>query len=132
MESLSKLALKGYFEQLKSDINSSAGIRKEDQKSLGYETLRDESTFDLLELLIKAVALVEEIHQTDDSFLHEDHVADYQSMINSLNAHGIAYKGNSEILEYSNTAPLPLAKKKPMQKASSTNKAAKNRNRKAS
>ena len=119
MDSLSKLTLKGHFDQLKSDVNETSTAGKVGIKAKGYETLRDESTHKLLELLIKAVALVEEVHQSDSEFLHEDHVNDYTSMINTLNAHGIAYKGNQDIFDLDVHIPLPLSEKKPMQKAKS-------------
>lgn len=122
MDNLSKLTLKGYFEQLKTDVGQTSGIRKEDIKAKGYETLRDESTFQLLELLIKAVALVEEMHQNDTTFLLEDHVNDYCEMIQTLNKHGIAYKGNTDILDLETNSPLNLSKKKPMQRAKSASK----------
>ena len=119
MDSLSKLTLKGYFNQLKSEVEHQAGIRKEDIKATGYKSLQEESTHKLLELLIKAVALVEEIHQNDAEFLQEDHLEDYQAMIATLHEHGINYSGNTEILEMQASPAPSLGRKKPMQKAQS-------------
>lgn len=122
MDSLSKLTLKGYFEQLKLDVNETSCGRKGAVREKGYETLRDESTYKLLELLIKAVAIVEDVYDNDASLIHEDHVSDYQSMISTLNSHGIAYKGIQEILDIEAYTPQTLGEKKPMQKAKSRKK----------
>ena len=77
------------------------------------------------------MALVEEIHQNDSDFLHEDHLNDYRQMITTLNEHGIAYKGNQEILDLETHSSLPLSEKKPMQKAKSVTKGKSEENRKA-
>ena len=110
MDSLSKLTLKGYFEQLRADMQKVSGGESK------YESLKDESTHQLLELLIKAVALIEEFHQADNSYLNEDHASDYREMIEALNLHGIRYKGEASILDIDQPAPF-VAPKKPMQKA---------------
>ncbi len=120
MDSLSKLTLKGYFEQLKSEVNFSTSDRKGAIRAKGYETLRDESTYKLLELLIKAVALVEDVYESDSTLIHEDHANDYQEMIDTLNSHGIAYKGIQEIINLDLNSPSQFGEKKPMQKAKTT------------
>lgn len=119
MSDLTKLTLKGYFEQLRSEVSSQ---RKSDQKAGGQIDMPDESTHKLLELLIKAVALVEEVYQKDADFLQADHIVDYKSMINTLQQHGIAYKGQAQIIDAEVDQFVPGIEKKPMQKATGSKK----------
>ena len=128
MNHLSKLTLQGYFEQLRSNVSELSQARKETLKAKGKAKSTEEPVDKLLELLIKSVALVEEIHQNDSDFLHEDHLNDYRQMITTLNEHGIAYKGNQEILSLNSKPFLDFMQKKPMQKAAKKAKSAKSSN----
>ena len=124
MSSLSKLTLKGHFEELKSQVNDTLKPRKDALKAEGFSKIENESTEKLLELLIKAVALMEEVYETNHDILTADHVEDYREMILVLNKHGISYRGNTQLL---NTTPeqspsVVIAPKKPMQKAHSKDK----------
>ena len=120
MKDLSKLTLKGYFEQLRNDVNQQS-VRKGSIRATGSDRSNSTSDTKLLELLIKAVALMEEIHGTDADFLQSDHISDYRDMINTLNLHGIDYRGKEQILTQE-ALPKLLTKKKPMQKATSKKK----------
>ncbi|MEQ9425791.1 MAG: hypothetical protein RJQ09_15305 [Cyclobacteriaceae bacterium] len=120
MDSLSKLTLKGHFENLRNDANL-----RGDSKAKRANAQESEFTNKFLELLIKAVALTEEVHATDADFIQEDHINDYRQMISLLNEFGISYKGKSDLLELSTeSTPVWAAPKKPMQKA--TGRASKN------
>ena len=123
MDHLSKYTLKGYFEQLKSAVDEQSGSGKASVKASALHKSTDDATNKVLELLIKAVALVEEIYLYDSDFLHEDHLNDYREMITTLNARGIAYKGNQEILNLDGKPILDFVVKKPMQKATNKNRA---------
>jgi len=130
MDHLSKLTLQGYFEQLRSNVSELSQVRKGAIKAKGRSKSKENPVNKLLELLIKSVALVEEIHQNDSEFLHEDHLNDYRQMITTLNEHGIAYKGNEEILNLENKPFLDFMHKKPMQKAAKKAKSSKSTNTK--
>ena len=107
MSSINDYALKGYFEQLRDEVNRQAGrINKKE--------------FDeVLNLLEKAVGFLEEVYEKDKNMLTADHATDYREMINTLNQNGFDYPGNKEIIALSEaeTNIEQPVQKKPMQKA---------------
>ena len=111
MQSISELALKGYFESLKDQMNRQYGGRQDS----------------LIRLLEKAVGIIEEVYEKDFNLLHPDNAHDYKEMIQALNEHGITYRGRKEILALAVDAPTtgsvkPKTSKKPMQRASGSRK----------
>lgn len=111
MQSISELALKGYFESLKDQMNRQYGGRQDS----------------LIRLLEKAVGIIEAVYEKDFNLLHPDSAHDYKEMIQALNEHGITYKGRKEILALASDAPTsgsvkPETAKKPMQRASGARK----------
>ena len=112
MQSISELALKGYFESLKDQMNRQYGGRQDS----------------LIRLLEKAVGIIEEVYEKDFNLLHPDNAHDYKEMIQALNEHGITYRGRREILALAVDAPpttgsvKPKTSKKPMQRASGSRK----------
>jgi len=113
MESISKLTLQGHFDNLKQTLIARGDIKAEDS----LLSLESQSLNNLLELLIKAVAIIEDVHQVGSNLLGTDQTNDYGEMIAALNAHGISYKGLPQILEVENSLAFKMPKKKPMQKA---------------
>jgi hypothetical protein len=113
MTSLDEYALKGYFQELKDEVNRQ--VRGGQNR--------------LLDLLKKAVGALEEVYEKDFNLLHPDNAIDYREMIEALNQHGIEYSGKKEILELAaarfNPEPKTFEKpqaaqpeKLPMKKAS--------------
>ncbi|MDA0196589.1 MAG: hypothetical protein O2887_13975 [Bacteroidetes bacterium] len=125
MESLTKLALKGHFADLRNQIIGKRNVESSgDQKDLEGEALHK-----LLELLIKAVAIVEDVHQTDATLIDTDQAEDYREMILALNTYGISYKGLPEIIEIKSLPAYKVPDKKPMQKAGKVSKDNQDQNR---
>lgn len=106
MESLSELALKGHFEELKKKFDKKGMVKA------GSKTPNE-----LLNVLSKAVSMAEDIYEHDPVFFSKDHREDYRMMINTLNDHGYTYKGHPDLMEKESGEQQSSYAKKPMQKA---------------
>jgi len=106
MATISDLALKGFFHSLKDEMNSHFGDRRR-----------------LVDLLARAVGLIEEVYEKDFNLLHPDNAQDYREMVQALNDYGLSYKGDANILNLANRVEKdpavanPIPQKMPMQKA---------------
>ncbi len=125
MESLTTLAFKGHFADLRNQL-----ITKGNVIPSGNQTdMESEALNKLLELLIKAVAIVEDVHQTDATLIDVDQADDYREIILALNTYGISYKGLPEIIEMQGLPAFSMLAKKPMQKAIKASKDSYDQNR---
>lgn len=81
---------------------------------------------ELLDLLIKAVATIEEVYEKDFELLHEDNAYDYKDMITVLNQYGYDYEGKEKILALTQAPDFWQMKdhKKPMKRATGRKKEA--------
>lgn len=108
MVSISDLALKGFFHTLKDEMNWRSGTKDAPR---------------LINLLAKAVGVIEEVYEKDFNLLHPDNALDYREMVQALNDYGLSYKGNNDILnlatriEPATATPGPIPEKMPMKKA---------------
>lgn len=76
---------------------------------------RDKS---LLNLLVRAVELIEEVYERQPDLIHDDHAQDYSNMVTALHQHDVFYKGNPKIMQMAHSFnPLQGIEKMPMQKA---------------
>jgi hypothetical protein len=97
------------------------------------QSIGDDIQYRLIQLLVKAVGLIEEAYEKDFDLLHPDNALDYKEMIDALNDYGVKYGGKKEILELAiqQYAPasgtkIPETRKRPqklpMKKAGGKNK----------
>lgn len=113
MNPLSKYTLKGYFDEIKQEVNRQAGKVDAGQQQ------------QLLNMLAKAAGIIEEVHETDPQLLHADSINDYKEIVQTLKTYGFKGAGYSQLLqEVKDEAPEQLIRKKPMQKASGRSRAA--------
>lgn len=113
MNPLSKYTLKGYFDEIKQEVNKQAGRVDSGQQQ------------HLLNMLAKAAGVIEEVYETDPQLLHTDSINDYKEIVQTLKTHGYTGAGYSELLqEVKDEEPEQLIRKKPMQKATGRSRAA--------
>lgn len=106
MSSISDLALKGHFEELKKKFD-----RKGMVKSAGN------GSKDLLNIISKAVSIAEDMYEHDPSFFTEDYLEDYRIMISKLQENGYTYNGHPDLMDRQSIEKQSSFPKKPMQKA---------------
>lgn len=77
-----------------------------------------DSNQDLLNLLVRAAELIEEVYTRKPELIHDDHAQDYSDIISALHGNSIYYKGNPKILQMAHDYnPLKAFGKMPMEKA---------------
>lgn len=112
MNPLSKYTLKGYFDEIKQEVNKQAGRVEGKQHQ------------DLLNMLARAAGIIEEVYETDPQMLHNDSINDYKEIVQTLKSHGYSSAGYTDLLqEINEEEPEQLIRKKPMQKASGRSRA---------
>lgn len=81
---------------------------------------------ELVDLLSRAVATIEEVYEKDFELLHEDNAYDYKEMIETLNRNGYNYNGKDEIIALTKAPDFwqMQDQKKPMKRATGRKKAA--------
>jgi hypothetical protein len=83
----------------------------------------------LLNLLVRAVELIEEVYERQPELIHDDHAQSYTDIIAALNARSVSYKGNPQIMQMSHDFnPLKAFGKMPMEKAKPGKNKAERRN----
>jgi len=106
MNPLSKYTLKGYFDEIKEEVNKQAGKA---------DSLQQEH---VLNMLAKAAGIIEEVYEMDAQLLHSDSINDYKEIVYTLKSHGYVGAGQTNLLqEIKDEEPEQLIRKKPMQKA---------------
>ena len=76
------------------------------------------SNQDLLNLLVRAAELIEEVYARHPELIHDDHAQDYSDIIQALQVNNVFFKGNPKILQMSHDFnPLKSIGKMPMEKA---------------
>ncbi|MGK7392636.1 MAG: hypothetical protein ACNS60_19940 [Candidatus Cyclobacteriaceae bacterium M2_1C_046] len=105
MSSLSDLALRGHFEELKN---------KFEKKGMAKAGKDSDS---LLKALKKAVGTIEDMYEKYPGSLTPAHRKNYRSLIKTLRRHGSTYTGHPDLI---NLDDVTSYSKKPMQKANST------------
>lgn len=85
---------------------------------------------ELLDLLTKAVATIEEVYEKDFDLLHEDNAIDYKDMVEALNQYGVKYVGREDILELAKSPDFSSIQnqKKPMKRATGRKKTSQREN----
>jgi hypothetical protein len=72
----------------------------------------------LLNLLVRAAELMEEVFERQPDLIHDDHAQDYANMVTALHQHEVFYKANPKIMQMAhNFNPLQAFDKLPMIKA---------------
>jgi hypothetical protein len=72
----------------------------------------------LLNLLVRAAEMIEEVYERQPDLIHDDHAQSYTDIIAALNARHVSYKGNPKIMQMSHDFnPLKSFGKMPMEKA---------------
>jgi hypothetical protein len=72
----------------------------------------------LLNLLVRAAELIEEVYERQPDLIHDDHAQSYTDIIAALNSRHVSYKGNPKIMQMSHDFnPLKSFGKMPMEKA---------------
>lgn len=75
----------------------------------------------LLNLLVRAAELIEEVYERQPELIHDDHAQDYSHIVSALHQHDVFYKGNPKIMQMAhNFNPLKGIGKMPMEKAKSS------------
>ena len=73
---------------------------------------------DLLNLLVRAAELIEEVYARHPELIHDDHAQDYSEIIQALQSNNVYFKGNPKIMQMSHDfSPLKSFGKMPMKKA---------------
>ena len=76
------------------------------------------SSQDLLNLLVRAAELIEEVYTRNPELIHDDHAQDYTDIISALHGNNIYYRANPKILQMAHDYnPLKAFGKMPMEKA---------------
>lgn len=105
MATLSELALKAHFEELKKQFsNKGRGSKKQG------------SPEEITDLISRAIKMSEDFYKNNPEAFTPNHKNDYQLMIRTINKYGNNYKGHPDLME---DAPIDKSfpDKKPMQKA---------------
>ena len=72
----------------------------------------------LLNLLVRAAELIEEVYSRQPELIHDDHAQDYTAIINALHAHNVFFRANPKIMQMAHDFnPLKSFGKMPMEKA---------------
>jgi hypothetical protein len=72
----------------------------------------------LLNLLVRAAELIEEVYERQPDLIHDDHAQDYSSIVTALHQHEVFYKGNPKIMQMAHSFnPLEGIDKMPMERA---------------
>lgn len=97
MSSLTDLALKGHFEELKKKYSA--------------------PEHDLLPLIKTALSMAEDLYETNPELFKKKYRASYSTMLAVLKKHGSSYQGHPDLIE----GDVSHYEKKPMQKAGRKN-----------
>lgn len=74
-------------------------------------------TQELVNLLVRAVELMEEVYARHPELIHDDHAQDYSDIITALHRHNTYYRANPKILQMAHDyTPVNLLSKMPMEK----------------
>ena len=72
----------------------------------------------LLNLLVRAAELVEEVYARQPELIHDDHAQDYADMVSALHANNVFFRANPKIMQMAHDFnPLKAFGKMPMEKA---------------
>lgn len=72
----------------------------------------------MLNLLVRAAELIEEVFTRHPELIHDDHAQDYADIITALHASNVFYRANPKILQMAHYFnPLKSYEKMPMEKA---------------
>ena len=72
----------------------------------------------LLNLLVRAAELIEEVYTRQPELIHDDHAQDYADMVSALEANNVFYRANPKIMQMAHDyTPLKSFGKMPMEKA---------------
>jgi hypothetical protein len=75
----------------------------------------------LLNLLVRAAELMEEVFERQPDLIHDDHAQDYANIVTALRQHEIFYKANPKIMQMAHSFnPIQGFDKLPMIKAKSS------------
>lgn len=110
MRTLSELALKGHFEELKKQFSRS-------ETPVWDQDLPEEIT----SIISRVIKMAEDFYEHDPEVFTNDHKENYQLMIKVLNNNGYSYKGYPDLMD-DDQADKSFPEKKPMQKAGITPK----------
>lgn len=81
-------------------------------------TMEKTNDKNLLNLLVRAAELIEEVYERQPDLIHDDHAQDYAHIVTALHQHEVFYKGNPKIMQMAHSFnPLQVFGKMPMQKA---------------
>jgi len=94
MNPLSKYTLKGYFDEIKEEVNKQAGKA---------DSLQQEH---VLNMLAKAAGIIEEVYEMDAQLLHSDSINDYKEIVYTLKSHGYVGAGQTNLLQEIRTKSL--------------------------
>ena len=73
---------------------------------------------ELLNLLVRAAELIEEVYARHPELIHDDHAQDYSDIVQAIQNNNVYFKGNPKILQMSHDFnPLKAFGKMPMEKA---------------
>jgi hypothetical protein len=77
-----------------------------------------DNTKPLLNLLVRAAELIEEVYAKQPELIHDDHAQDYADIINAVQGHGVFYRANPKIMQMAHSFnPFKEIGKMPMEKA---------------
>jgi hypothetical protein len=72
----------------------------------------------LLNLLVRAAELIEEVYARQPELIHDDHAQDYADIISALHSNNVFFRANPKILQMAHDFnPLKAFGKMPMEKA---------------
>ena len=72
----------------------------------------------LLNLLVRAAELVEEVYARQPELIHDDHAQDYADIVSALHANNVFFRANPKITQMAHDYnPLKAIGKMPMEKA---------------
>lgn len=72
----------------------------------------------MLNLLVRASELIEEVYARHPELIHDDHAQDYADIIAALHTNSVFYRANPKILQMAHYFnPLKSVGKMPMEKA---------------
>lgn len=75
----------------------------------------------LLNLLVRAAELIEEVYTRQPELIHDDHAQDYTDIISALHRHNVFYRANPKIMQMAHDFnPLNAFGKMPMEKVKRT------------
>ena len=76
----------------------------------------------LLNLLVRAAELIEEVYTRHPELIHDDHAQDYTDIISALHSRNVFYRANPKIMQMAHDFnPLKSFGQMPMEKAKRVN-----------